>query len=446
MRYGIVLAVVVLLFGAHALRAEDALTLNQALRMAYLNNPALNSGRSQLLAAHEALPQADAGWKPSLTADASITNTEDATTKVAGLGLAQPVYRGGRTMAQTGSARHAIAARAEILRTQEQDLFEAAASSYMDVLRDEALLSLRQQNRDIQARQLKATRDRFEVGELTKTDVSQSEARLAGAEADMLNAQGNVNSSRAVFEKIIGTQPINLAVPDSALVLPASLDEALQKTEEGSPVIQAAVHLRESSEKDVDTIFGELLPEVNLVAGIDRTQDPPTGGGDDTDSTIGIQASMPLYEAGAVRSRVRQAKHTANSRSLDVMEARRSAREDTVRAWSVLQAARAQIVSRAAQVEAASLARQGVKQEAEIGSRSVLDVLDADQELLDAQVALTTARRDEIVAQFSLLAALGGLTPEVLGFGGEAVDTGKNLAKVRKKIFDMNVDRLEQTE
>ncbi len=429
---------------------QDQISLSQALRLAYLNNPALKSGRSDLQATQEELPQAKAGWKPIVTADADVTNNdsdsgdsdENNTSKSASLTLTQPVYRGGRTVAQTASARAAIAARSQLLRAQEQDIFENAVIAYMDVLRDEALLDLQRQNSDLQSRQLKATSDRFEVGELTKTDVSQSEARVAEAEANVIDAQGNLNSSRAVFEQVIGVPAGRLAPPDIRPDVPGTLADVTRQAEEASPLVLAASYTHNASEEDIKTILGELLPQVGFFASAGRTYDPPSGGDDRNDRAIGLEASIPLYEAGAVRSRVRQAKHNANSRYLDILDTKRQVREAAIRNWEDLQAARAQIMSRTAQVEASRIAQEGVRQEAEFGARSVLDALDADQELLDAQVALVVARRDEVAAQFSLLATLGLLTPQTLGFGGEAIDIDRGLPEKERKFLDMDVDRV----
>lgn len=432
---------------------EGQLNLGQAMRLAYLNNPALNSGRADLLATQEELPQAQAGWKPIVTADADITNTDsdsgagddNNTSQNVGLTVTQPIYRGGRTTAQSSSARNTIKARSELLRAQEQDIFLNAAIAYTDVLRDQAVVELQQQNQELQNRQLKATRDRFEVGELTKTDVSQSDARLAEAEANVTEAHGNLSSSRAVFEQVVGVPANGLTAPNVSLMIPDNLENAVLQAEESSPLVQAAINTHRASEDDVDLTFGELLPQVGFFAGVDRTYDPPSGLSDDrTDRNIGIEASIPLYEAGAVRSRVRQAKYIANSRYLDILDAKRQAREATVRSWEDLQAARAVIRSRQAQVIAARIAQEGVRQEAEFGARSILDALDADQELLDAEVALVVARRDEVVAQFSLLASLGQLTPEALGFGEETIDLDDRLDDATRKIFDMSVDRVGQ--
>ncbi len=450
----IIPALIVMSFPAMAQAPSAALSLSQALRGAYLNNPSLNAGRADLLATQENLAQAQAGWKPTVIADADVTNsdTDDGgasdsndTSRGVGLSLTQPVYRGGRTAAQSSAARYVIKARAQLLRAQEQDIFERAATAYMDVLRDEALLELRRQNQDLLTRQLKATRDRFEAGELTKTDVSQSEARLAGAEADVIDARGNLNSSRAIFEQVTGISPGVLAQPDIRLSTPDKLPDAASQAEEGSPLVLSALNAQKAAEEDVNGIYGELLPQVGFFATVERVYDPPASTSDDrTDRAVGIEASIPLYEAGAVRSRVRQAKHVANSRYMDILDAKRRAREAAVRSWEDLQAARAQINSRKAQVEASRIAQEGVKQEAEFGARSILDALDADQELLDAQVALVVAQRDEVVARFSLLATLGLLTPEILGFAGDAIHLDERLDGVERKIFDMNVDRVGQ--
>ncbi len=415
-------------------QSVESLDITEALRLAYRNNPSLNAARADLMAVHESLPQAQAGYKPTLTAgaDATYSDTEGSsfgqdgtgTAKTVGLTLKQPLYGGGRTAAATAAARHTIESRTQQLKIAEQDIFVKAAAAYMDVLRDQALLELRRNNRSVLERQLQAVRDRFEVGEITKTDVSQSEARLAGAEGDMTAAEGNLKTSAAVFEQVTGVPPgAKPAWPEITLPIPVSLDEAVRYAEQTGPQVLAAAAAHKASEENIDEAFSGLLPEAGFFGSWERIYDPPSGSADEeTTAKAGIVASIPLYEAGAVRSKLREAKHTANGRYLDILEARRATRESVIRGWENLQSARAQIRSRKAQAEAARIAREGVKQETEFGARSVLDLLDADQELLDAETALVIARRDETVAQFSLLAAMGVLSPQILGFPEDAID------------------------
>lgn len=413
-------------------RAQEAastptVTLREALQRTYEDNPTLAAARAEFRATEELLPQAQAWWKPVVEATAGITYTDietdpestadGSTEKSVDLSVNQPLWRGGRTVAQTREADNKIIAKQADLLLTHQDILLDAVSAYMNVVRDQALLDLSRSNEEVIGRQLQASRDRFEVGEITKTDVSQSEARLARAQADRIAAQGDLSTSRAVYEQVVGFPPGRLAEPDISLPLPADFDEAVLQADRASPGVLVARYTYRAAEDAVDTVSGELLPEVGLIGRTGRTWDPSPGLLDEeTTSVVGVSATVPLYEAGAVRSRIREAKHTADRRYSLIDEARRAARQSATSAWENLAAARAEIVSRQAQVEAAAVAREGVHKEAEVGSRTILDSLDADQEYLDAQVALVTAKRNEVVARFTLAAALGLLTPDTLGF------------------------------
>ena len=333
------------------------------------------------------------------------------------------------------------------MRSRELEVLEDAGSIYLDVLRDTALLKLSQNTRDVIARQLEATQDRFDVGELTKTDVSQAQARVARADSDIITATGNLNASKARFEEIIGAPAQGLGKPDIELRVPDNLPEAETDADQNSPMILAAEFVHRASEQDIDGVFGELLPEVGFSSSWNKAYDPSPGLYDrQTTSVIGLTATMPLYEAGSVRSRVRQAKHTANQRYIEIMETRREVRQNIVSNWADLQAAQAEIRSRKAQVEASAIAQEGVTQETDLGARTILDVLDANQELFDAQVALVTAERNEMVARFALLSTLGSLTPQTLGFPEDAYNYRENYVDSQWKIFDMNVDRVQEVD
>jgi outer membrane protein len=437
------------------IKPAPLMQLRDVLRQTYLYNPTLNAARAQLIATQERLPQAQAGWKPTVNSNAAITASDsegsafgsgNATTKDLGVSLSQPIYRGGRTMAQTAAARATIAAQTSQVSALEQDILRQAVTAYMDVLRDYGLLELRKNNLEVIARQLKATQDRFDVGELTRTDVSQAEARRARADADVTTALGNLNSTRAVFEEIVGLRAMPMVQPDIDLPLPQTVEDAIAQAEGESPIVLTATHVHHASEEDVDGVFGELLPEVGLSSYWNKSYDPAPGLVDDqTTKAIGLVATIPLYEAGATRSRVRQAKHTANQRYIEIQEARRQVRQTAVTSWADLQAAQAEIRSRQAQVDASTVAQEGVRAENEYGTRTVLDLLDANQELLDAQVALLIAQRNETVAKFSLLSVLGDLSPETLGFPEDTINYDANLASIQHKIFDMNVDRVQET-
>ncbi len=428
---------------------EQGQPLSTALRVTYANNPTLKAARSELRAVHESLPQAMAGWKPTISAGTGITGTDvdggnsgdGSTQKEVSLSLNQPIWQGGSTFAATKAARNLIRAQNEVLKSVEQEVILEAATAYMDVVRDKALLELSKNNRDVIARQLEATKDRFEVGEITRTDVSQSEARLARAESDVIRSRGTLSASMAAYEQTVGATPVDLSGPDIMIDLPASLDEALELADKNNPAILSARFTHESAEHDVDDVYGELLPSVDISGSWSRLYDPSPGLIEkQTSKSIGLSASIPLYQAGSVRSRIREAKQTANQRYIEIMAAQRLVRQKVVSSWENLEAARAEIVSRGAQVEAARIAREGVHQETEVGARTILDALDADQELLDAQVSLVTAERNEVVASFELAEALGLLVPEILGFQELAIDHTSHLDAVTRKIFSLDAE------
>lgn len=430
----------------------SSITVQEVLREVYLNNPSIRAARAELRATHELLPQAQAGYKPTAAALANVTSSDidsegfpsrDATSKDLEFRVDQPLYRGGRTVASIDSANSAIIAQGSILKSIEQDVMLAVVTAFMDVIRDRSLVQLNRNNRDVISRQLQASTDRFEVGENTRTDVSQSEARLAEAEAGLITAQGNLETSAAVFEQIAGfLPPPTLVKPAYDLNLPPALDDAVVMAENESPDVISAVFIQKAAESDVDNIFGELLPEVGAFASWARAYDPQSGTTDEqTVQSVGLAATVPLYEAGSVRSRIRQAKETANQNYLQILAAKRQARQETVSSWQGLKAAQAEIEAREAQVKAARVAQEGVRQEAEVGSRTVLDALDADREYLASQSALVTAQRNEVVATFTLAAALGLLTPETLGFTGDKLEFGSHLDDVKNRIFSTAVPK-----
>lgn len=434
-------------------------TLQSVLNWTYLNNPVLQAARAELRSVQEQLPLAYSSWLPNVNASAGITKTNiesepsggifgsttGSTEKNLGVSLDQSIYRGGRTFSEVKAARYVIGAQtARVIQTEQAQL-SAAAESYMNVFRDRSVLELAQNNSDVIARQLEATRERFEVGELTKTDVSQAEARLANAQAQIITAKGDLRASEATFEQIIGFKPEKLEYPYSDFALPENLDDAIEKARLNNPSVLSAKNAHRAAEEDIDSVFGELLPEIGLSGAVQRAYDPSPGNlTEQTSKSIGISASMPLYEGGAVRSRVRSAKHTANQRFIEITSQERDIKQSVIQAWETLKTAEAEITAREAQIKASSIAQEGVRAEAEFGSRTVLDTLDADQEFLDANVALVTARRNKVVAEYTLLATLGDLRPDRLGFEADTRNYQKDLDKTKTNFFNMDVDRLGQ--
>ncbi|MFM2044567.1 MAG: hypothetical protein RLY86_3143 [Pseudomonadota bacterium] len=425
-----------------------AQSLEEALAQAYTQNPTLEAQRAQLRATNELVPQARAGYFPSITAQGDVSrvisergSTDTGfTSESAEIGISQPLYRGGRTAAAVSRSENLVRAQRAGVLNAEQGVLLDAATAYLNVVRDQAVLDLQINNEQVLRRQLEASQDRFRVGEITRTDVSQAESRLARATSDRILAEGVLNASRAEFARLVGVSPAQLAQPQLTLTLPSSLDETITLAEKNNPRVIAADFSREAAEDTIDQVTGELLPSVAVSGNLSRTWDPSGLGGTRNDTTIVARVTVPIYQGGGEYARVREAKHTARQRRIEVDEALRLVRETAIRAWEGLVTTRASIVSRQEQVNSANIALEGVRQEATVGSRTVLDVLDAEQELLNARVDLARAQRDELVAAFSVLAATGQLTAAGLGLPVQGYDLEAHYNDTRDRLFGLSVD------
>ncbi len=428
------------------------------LKKAYDENPSLRAARAELLASYEKYPQAAAGYLPTVSVDGGVTgssldgdgitgvNDDGATSYEIEAGVSQPVFRGGQTLAALRAAKSAVEAQRFLLRAEEQNVIRQAGVAYLNLVRDQALVSLAENNLKLISRQRDATRDRYEVGELTKTDLAQADARYAEAEAQLITAKGDYQASAAKFRQVTGATPPDRlpAIPSLEISFPENLDLALEAGFRNNPSLNASIALNAASKEDVRRIFGELLPQVSLVGSWTKTWDPSPGLYDDrTTKILGLSASVPLYQGGATRSRVREARYTENQTLMEIDETRRSVRQSIVDAWEGWQTAKAEILSRKAQAEAQSIAREGVLQESRVGTRTVLDALDADQEYLDARVALVTAQTDESTARMALAESIGWLTPEILGF--ESYESGYDdaLQRTKNRFFSLGRELIE---
>ena len=408
----------------------SAETLLQALARAYRDNPTLNAARAQARVVDETVNQALAGWRPEVTGEAGLgwnyTDTNpsapgaDRTNTPFSLGVTvnQNLFDGFATVNSTKQAEASVrAARASLANTEQNTLF-SAAEAYMNVVRDEAIVRLRQQNVGVLGEQLRATQDRFSVGELTRTDVAQSEARLAGARFDLNAAEANLLTSRAVYRQIIGADPLGL-VSAQAVVdkLPGTIDRALRAGLQEHPAIVAASFSEESAAFAVKVAEGALLPDLSLQGSVDYTSEPTTTITNTTSASILGVLRVPIYQRGIEYSNVRSAKQTRAQRRLEIDVARDEVRAAILSAWGSLQSATASIESANAQARAAQIALDGVREEARVGQRTTLDVLDAEQEALDARVSVVIAERDRVVASYALLSAVGRLSARQLGLG-----------------------------
>ncbi len=425
-------------------------TLQQALKTAYHNNPALRAERARQRATDEGVSQALSGWRPNVSVSSDAGRTRTSTTPSIGpknrdpygatVSLVQPLFRGYRTVSGTKRAEADVQAGRQALLSVEQATLFDAVTAYMDVLRDQSVVKLQAKNVDVLTQQLNAEKARFRVGEVTRTDVAQSQARRAGSISTLAQARANLASSRAVYGRVIGSRATSLRYPPSIRrVLPRTLSRALDIGKSKNPQLLAASYSELSARHAVKVVKGELYPDLSLEASYSYRRNPSsTTSRSETASLIG-RLNIPLYQSGSVYSRVRQAKQSASQQRLLVLDAERTVVSSVISSWEQLQALRAQIVSDRAQVKANVLALQGVRQEALVGSRTTLDVLDAEQELLNSNVTLVRSRRNEVVASYQLLSSVGQLTAYDLKLRVKSYNPNSNYNRVRNKLFGTNI-------
>jgi TolC family type I secretion outer membrane protein len=420
MNQGIVATLLAAIGVASIASVAGAQSLEQALVSAYLTNPQLEAQRAALRATDELVPQALSGWRPTVQAEgAAIYNdadrpgldeSEQFTTLQSSLAVDQEIYSGGETVANTRRAERLVRVERARLLVVEQDVLLQAVTAYTDLLAARAVLDFANQNEERLRRQLQATQDRFEVGEVTRTDVAQADARLSGAISDRIDAEGAVATAVATYRRVINQEPAGLVVPPPLSELPASEEEAQQLAEDLNPNIAAAQYNLAAARADVDVAEAALLPRLSVRGELAYARDPTEVLDWRRDASIGASLRVPLYQGGGEYSRVRQTKQTVRQRRDDVEDTLRAVRDEVTAAWEALVTATSRIESIAAQVRANEIAVEGSRQEALVGQRTTLDVLDQESDLFQSQVDLVAARRDQIVASYRLKAAVGQLT------------------------------------
>ncbi|HZC58109.1 MAG TPA: TolC family outer membrane protein [Xanthobacteraceae bacterium] len=418
-------------------------TIEWALVQAYQNNPSLNAQRAVLRATDENVPQALSGYRPKISAVAAggvnYTNTQttlispglnppstngkvftnragDFGSRSIGVTASQTLYNGNQTANKTREAESQVMAARETLRVTEQQVLLDASGAYMDLLRDEAVLALQRSNVEVLTEQLKQTRDRFNVGEVTRTDVAQAESRLAAGRSQLLAAQSQYVTSQAQYRRIIGVDPGHLA-PGTPVdrLSPSTLAAAISQGQALSPSVLAAMYGVDVAELAVKVSEGSLYPTLGVQASVERSWDADLITPKLTQASVLGTLTVPLYQGGAEYSAIRQSKETLGQQRLTLDVNRDQARETVVQYWGALDAAKAQIEATTAQVNASEIALNGVREEARVGQRTTLDVLNAQQELVNARVALVQAQHDRVVASYQLLAAVGALSMQRLG-------------------------------
>lgn len=404
-----------------------ALTLDETLRHVYRENPTLEASRYGLEATKELYPQAVSGWHPKVNAEASLTSTDiesgnfstgdGATTKSAQINLEQPLFRGFRTSAETESAERRIDAGTARLQDTEQDVFLRTVEAYMNVIRDRMLLDLQRKNVELLGKERESVQARFEAGDITQTDVKQTDARYSNAQADDATAESDLQESEAAFEEVTGLFPPDfMEMPVIPFTFPQTVQDMVALAGRQNPDLLRTRNDYLASESDIGIAESDFYPQVAAFASHIKEYDPQPGIVDETEtSTIGVRARISLYEGMNTVSRTREAKHRANQRRIEVQVAEKALKSDLVTQWRRLQAYDAEIAARELEITATKFSAEGVREEARLGERTVLDMLEAEQEVLDAQSALVGARRDRIVTAYRLAASLGLLVPETMG-------------------------------
>lgn len=433
-------------------------TLRDALVMAYQTNPQLQAARAQQRATDENVPIARAPGLPSLSGNASyseavkkseINVTNPTRTLAAGVNLGVPVYSGGAVKNQVQAAKIRVVAGQASLRGTESGVFSSVVAAYMDVIQNEAIVGLNRKNVNVLKVNLQATSDRYQIGDLTRTDVAQSQSRLALAQSQTRSAEATLAAARETYIRLVGKAPQALQAPPPLPNLPVSPDEAVQIALENNPDLAAAREQTKASKKDIDVAGAGRLPRVSLfssgsynnyfdtLAGFGSASVPQT----DKSAQVGAQVSIPLFQGGLPAAQRRQAQAQSSATQENEIETERTVIAQVRSAYSSWVAANDVIRSNQVAVDAATLSLEGVRAENSVGNRTILDILNAEQELLNAQVELVTARRNAYVAGFNLLSAMGRATANDLNFDNDILyDPQSNYKRVRGKIFDWDDD------
>lgn len=436
-------------------------TLQTVLASVYRNNPQLLGERARLREVDESYIQARAQGRPSLSigADLSLQASRspgdganpfvpageggwtDTTPNAGQLIAIQPLYQGGRVKALKQQAKASIMAARAGLENAENNIFLSAANAYVDVLRDEETARIRRNNVRVLTRQLSAANARFDVGEGTRTDIAQSESRLAGAEAGLAMADAQIESSRALFVRFVGRMPDQLS-PVPAFVVPDSLDQAIALARDNNPQLLAAYYNELAGTAAIDVAKAAGRPTVSLQGSLVRSRGTLSGFQDTDQATIGANVSVPIFSGGANASRVRQARHAKTRLGFEARDAERAVDQAVTQIWAQMDAAQRIVATSKRQVAASDVAFEGVSLEQQVGTRTQLDVLDAEQETLDAKLNLINAERDYDASVFQLLSTIGVLDADGIDLPITVHNPDTHFSDLRDDSFKRAGDRL----
>lgn len=432
-------------------------TIESALVRAYQDNPQLNAQRASVRSTDENVPQALSGYRPQISVTASggsqytdtVLKQQDGAGGVtrsqlhgtngpwsAGATITQTLYNGGRTGNRTRAAESQVSAAREGLRVLEQSVLLAASTIYMDYLRDSAIVEVQRSNVNVLEQTLKQTQDRFNVGEVTRTDVAQSQAQLAAGRTQLLAAESTLTTTRANYRRIIGSDPQN-PQPGSPVdrYLPKTLAQAVDMGLVENPNVTAAMYGIDVSFLQVKVNEGALFPTVTLQGNVQQANEQTLTAFKAFSASAVANVSIPIYQGGAEYALIRQSKETLAQQRLNLDQVRDQTRATVAQSWGQLVATKSQVASAQAQVTASEIALNGVREEARVGQRTTLDVLNAQQALVNARIALVTAQHDRVVASYTVLNAVGRLSPVTLKLKTSVYDPSVHYHQVRDSWF-----------
>ena len=445
-----------------AARADPSETLGDAIVLAYETNPTLQAQRATQRATDEEYVQAEAGLRPTVGATATVTYDNNQLNELAAFGIpgssgpqisessqgalqvTQPLYTGGRVTGAIDAARADILAGRETLRRTEISVLQSVIGAYLDVRRDQEQLAISEDNVAVLKRQAEETQARFDVGEVTRTDTAQADARLAQAQSQAATAQSTLAIARAGYAEVVGQNPGDLAPePPIAQLLPTSIDQAFDLAEQGNPQLLGANYTEQGSAARLAEAKAATRPSADLTATLGynggSSSFAPTGTNNPfadytRDVTITASAKIPIFTGGMTSSQIRQAAEQDNVSRIGIETARREVLQAVAQAWNQLLGARASLAADEQTVKADTVAYEGTRQEQQVGLRTTLDVLNAQQELETSELSLVGARHDEYVAAAAVLAAIGALEAKDLIPNEPRYDPKTNFDKVRHGI------------
>jgi outer membrane protein len=422
--------------------SASAETIEETMIKAYMTNPTLAAERAQLRVTDENLPQALALRRPTVTGqgdvgaayeDTSSQGSQDLVPRDLSIGVTQPLWTGGRADAAISQAEYLVRAeRANLLNTEETVLLQAAAA-HLDVVRDQTLLDLAANNVKVLSKSRDEAKAQLAAGVATKTDLAQAEARLAQGIADERQTEANLINSRARYLQAVGDMPGTLQPPPPVQNMPASEDVAVKQAVELNPQVLTAQANEQAARAGIDVARAQLMPTVGVSGQLAHQEDQQVSGLRNDSAQVLLTLTVPFYQGGGEYSRIRAAKETFGETQNQIEAALRVAKLNATQAWQNLEAAQANIASFQSQIEANTIAYNGVVEEQRVGTRTLLDVLNAQQELFTSQSNLATAQHDEAVSSYQLKSAIGEMTALALNLQVERYDPQKHYDAVRDK-------------